>query len=87
MVIQVGSGLGHATGVTRLADATAPAGEGDPVVVRTVVTPGAGKAVGKDAAFQLFAQCNLNVSGRGVVVVLVFRDHHSKRKTPFVLHV
>jgi hypothetical protein len=51
VVAQVRSGLGHAAGVARWADATALAGESDKVVVATVVAPDAGKAVGKDAAY------------------------------------
>ena len=35
-----------------------------------VVTAGAGKAVGKDAALQVFAKRLLDLGGRGVVVAL-----------------
>ena len=70
MVRQVRSGLGHASGVARRADATAFAGEGDQEVVATVVATDARKAVGKDAAFEVFAESLLYVGCRGVVVAL-----------------
>jgi len=70
MIGQVRSGLGHAAGVARGADAAAFAGEGDKVVVATVVAPDAGKAVGEDAAFEVFAESFLYVGGRRVVVAL-----------------
>jgi len=70
MVRQVGCGLGHAPRVARGADATAFAGEGDQEVVPAVVTPDAGKAVGKDAALQIFAKRLLHIRGRSVVIAL-----------------
>ena len=45
-------------------------GEGDQVVVPTVVTAGAGKAVGKDATLQILAKSPLDIRGRRVVVAL-----------------
>ena len=56
MIRQVRGRLHHAPGIARGADATAFAGIGDEIVVSTIVTPGAGKAVGKDAAFEVFAK-------------------------------
>ena len=46
------------------------AGEGDKEVVPAVVTASAGKAVGKDAAFEVFAKGLLDVGGWRVVVAL-----------------
>jgi hypothetical protein len=40
------------------------------VVVPTVITPGAGKAVRKDVALQIFAKCVAHVGTRGMVVAL-----------------
>ena len=45
-------------------------GEGDQVVVPTVVTAGTGKAVGKDATLQIFAKSPLDIRGWRVVVAL-----------------
>ncbi len=56
VVGQVRRCLGHAPGVARGAHAPAFAGKGYEDVVPTVVTAGAGKAVGKDAALQIFAK-------------------------------
>ena len=70
MVSQVRRCLGHAPGVARGADTTALAGEGDEEVVTAVLTAGAGKAVRKDAALQVFAKRLLNVPGRCVVIAL-----------------
>src|SRR5450830_1241465 len=47
-----------------------PAGEGDMVVVPTVTTAGAGKAVHKDAAFQIFAKRLAHAGARRMVVAL-----------------
>ena len=52
MIRQVRRCLHHAPGVARGAHATAFAGEGQEVVMPAVITPGPGKAVGEDAAFQ-----------------------------------
>ena len=68
MVRQMRCCLSHAPGVARGADATAFAGEGDQIVVPAGVTPGAGKAVGEDAAFEVFAKGVLYVRGQRVVV-------------------
>ena len=70
MIAQVRCGLGHSARVARGADATAFAGEGDQEVVTTVVAADACKAVGKDAALQIFAKGLLYIGGRGVVVAL-----------------
>jgi hypothetical protein len=48
--------LHHAPRVARGADTPAFAGEGHEVVVRAVSAAGTGKAVGKDAAFEVFAK-------------------------------
>ena len=48
--------LHHAPGVARGADTPAFAGIGDKVVETTIVTAGAGKAMRKDAALQIFAK-------------------------------
>ena len=70
MVRQVRRRLGHAPCVTRGADAPAFAGIGHEVVVPGVITPGACKAVVKDAAFQVFAKSLANIWPDGVVVAL-----------------
>jgi hypothetical protein len=58
--------LCHEPRVAGWADAPALAGEGDKKVVPAVTAPGAGKAVRKDAAFQVllegFAHMGLRVS-------------------------
>ncbi len=56
VIAQVRRRLHHATGVARGAYASAFAGESHEVVVSTVAAAGAGKAVGKDAAFGVFAK-------------------------------
>jgi len=73
VVGQVRSGLGHAPGVARWADATALAGESDKVVVATVIAANPCKAVGEDAALQVFAECLLYVRSRRVVVALAVK--------------
>jgi len=70
MIRQVRGGLGHTAGVARRADATAFAGEGDQEVVPAVIAADARKAVGKDAAFEVFAEGLLYIRGWGVVVAL-----------------
>ena len=60
----------HAPCVARGADTTALAGEGDKVVVTTIVTPRPGKAVRKDAAFQIFAKGLADIRLGGAVVAL-----------------
>ena len=62
--------LHHAPGVARGAHAPALAGIGHEVVVSTVITPRPGKAVGEDAAFQIFTECLADVGLGGVVVAL-----------------
>ena len=56
MIREVRRCLHHTPGVARGADSPAFAGEGHKVVIPAVITAGAGKAVGKDAAFQIFAK-------------------------------
>lgn len=68
MVRQVRRRLYHAPGVARGAHAPALAGTGDGVIVSTIVTPGAGKAMSEDAALKIFAK-RLADKGLGRVVV------------------
>ncbi|MCW2313549.1 hypothetical protein M2244_003302 [Rhodoferax antarcticus] len=70
MIAQVRCGLGHSARVARRADCAAFAGEGDKVVVTTVIATHPRKAVSKDAALQVFAQSFLYVRSRSVVVAL-----------------
>ena len=56
LVRQVRRRLQHAPRVGRGANATAFAGKSDEVVVSAIAATGAGKAVGEDAAFQIFAK-------------------------------
>lgn len=51
---QVRISLHYAPRIALVAETTAFAGIGHKIVVPTVVTPGAGKGVSKDAAFQMF---------------------------------
>jgi hypothetical protein len=67
MIAEVCRCLHHAPGVARGADTTAFAGIGDKIVVAAVITPGSGKAVGKDAAFEVFAKRLADVGLGGVV--------------------
>jgi hypothetical protein len=62
--------LHHAPGVARGADATAFAGIGHEVVVPAIVTPGSGKAMCKDAAFQILAKGLADIGLGRVVVAL-----------------
>ena len=73
MIAEVRRRLHHAPGVARGADATAFAGTGNEVVVSTVITPRPGKAVRKDAAFQILAKGLTDVGLRGVVVAPAVR--------------
>lgn len=68
VVRQVCRRLYHAPCVARGEHAPAFAGEGDEVVAPTIVTAGAGEAVGKDAAFQILAK-RLTDIGRGGVEI------------------
>ena len=70
MIGKVRRCLHHAPCVARGADTPALAGEGDKVVVPAVITPGSGKAVGKDAAFQVFAKSLADERLGGKVVAL-----------------
>jgi hypothetical protein len=72
MVGEVCRRLGHAPRVARGADAPAFAGEGDQEVVSAVVAAGTGKAVGKDAAFQVLLERFAHV-GLGAAVVALAR--------------
>ena len=56
--------LDHAPRVAGGAHATAFAGKGDQEVVFALVTVGSGKAVGKNAAFEIAAKCLLDMRGR-----------------------
>ena len=55
-VRQVRRRLQHVPRVARGANATAFAGNGGEVVVSAIAATGGGKAVGEDAAFQIFAK-------------------------------
>jgi hypothetical protein len=68
MVAQVRRRFGHAPRVARGAYAPAFAGEGHQKVVSAVATESAGKAVGKDAAFQVLLE-RFAHAGFGAVVV------------------
>ena len=72
MVAQVGCGLGHASGVARGADAATFAGEGHQKIVTAVVATHPCKAVGEDAAFEVFAESFLYVGAWRVVIALAF---------------
>ena len=61
MIAEVRRRLLHAPGVARGADTPAFAGIGHKVVVPAVVTPRPGKAVGKDATFEVFAKGLKNI--------------------------
>ena len=62
--------LHHAPRVARGAEAPAFAGIGHEVVVPAIVTPGSGKAMCKDAAFQIFTKRLADIGLGGVVVGL-----------------
>lgn len=62
MVSQMRRSLGHAPRVARGAHAAAFAGESHKEVVATIFTAGAGEAMGKDAALQVFAKRLLDIS-------------------------
>ena len=70
MIAEVCRCLHHAPGVARGADTTAFAGIGDKVVVTAIVTPRPGKAVGEDAALQIFAKSLADIGLGRVVVAL-----------------
>ncbi len=70
MVREVRRRFHHAPGVARGADTPAFAGEGDKIVVTTIVTPRPGKAVGEDAALQILTKGLANIRLRGVMVAL-----------------
>ena len=73
MVNQVCRSLGHATGVARWANTPAFAGKRHKVVAPTVITTGARKAVGKDAAFEIFAKCLADIDAGCMVVALAVK--------------
>ncbi|MCY1166398.1 hypothetical protein D9M73_63310 [compost metagenome] len=73
VVCQVRRRLGHASGVARGAHTTAFAGEGHQKVMPAVVAAGACKAVGEDAAFEVFAKGLLHIGWRRVVVALAVK--------------
>ena len=66
MIAEVRSRLHHALRVARGEDTWGFAGDGHEVVVSAVVAPGPGKAVGQDAAFQLFAKGLADIGLEGV---------------------
>ena len=70
MIGKVRRRLHHAPRIARGADAPAFAGEGDEVVVTTIVTPGSGKALREDAALQIFAKGLADIGLGGVVIAL-----------------
>jgi hypothetical protein len=70
MIAEVRRRLHHAPRVARGAHAPTFAGEGDEVVVAAVITARAGKAVRKNAAFQVFAESLADIGLGGVVVAL-----------------
>jgi len=62
--------LHHAPGIARGAEIPAFAVVGDEVVTSTIITPRPGKAVGKDAALQIFAKGLADVAFWGVLIAL-----------------
>jgi hypothetical protein len=82
MIRQVCRRLYHAPGVARGAHATAFAGEGHEVVVATIIATGAGKAVGKDAAFEAFAKRLAHIALWRVVVTLSVELPHTGEIEP-----
>ncbi len=70
MICQVRRSLHRAAGIARGADTPAFAREGHKVVVRAVSPAGAGKAVGKDAAFEVFAKRLARIGLGGAVIAL-----------------
>ena len=82
MIHQVCRRLHHAPCVARGADATAFAGIGDEVVMTTIVTPGSGKAMGKDAAFQILAKRLADIGLGGVVVALAVELTGTGKRMP-----
>ena len=70
MIREVGRRLHHAPGIARWAHAAAFAGIGHEVVVPAVITPGPGKAVREDAAFQIFAKRLTRICLWRVVIAL-----------------
>ena len=70
MVAEVRGRLHHASRVAGWADPTAFAGIGDEVVMPAVIAPGSGKAMRKDAAFQILAESLADIRPWGVMVAL-----------------
>ena len=70
MIAEMCRRLRHAPRVARRANATAFAGIGHEVVVPAVITLRPGKAVGKDATFEVFAKRLADIGLGGVVVAL-----------------
>jgi hypothetical protein len=70
MTAEVCRRLHHAPPITQEAHATTFAEIGHQVVVPAVIAPGPGKAVRKDAAFQILAKGLADVGLGGVVVTL-----------------
>ena len=73
VICEVRRRLHHAPGVARGADTPAFAGEGHKVVVRAVSAAGTGKAVGEDAAFEIFAKRLAHIGLGGAVIALTVK--------------
>ena len=82
MIRQLRSRLHHAPGIARGADASAFAGEGDEEVLSTIVTPRPGKAVGKDAALEIFAKPLADIGLWRVEVALAVKLADAGQFTP-----
>ena len=73
VVNQVCRSLGHTPGIARWAHAPPFAGKRHKVVMATIVTAGAGKTVGKDPTFEVFAKRLADVGLWCVVVALAVK--------------
>lgn len=82
MVRQVCRCLHHAPCVARGADATALTGEGYEVGVPAITTAGAGKTVGKDAAFEVFTKGLAHKGLWRVVVALAVELTRTGHRVP-----
>lgn len=70
VIRQVRRRLHHAPAVAQGAHPPILVGEGHKVVVTAIIAAGAGKHVGKDAAFEVFTECLADLGLGGVVVAL-----------------
>jgi hypothetical protein len=66
VIDQVRGRLRHPPGIAGGTDTTPLAGEGDQEVVPAFWTPGTGKPVSQDAAFQVAAELPLHIAGMGL---------------------